>query len=529
MDSLFTHTKVPNVALLRVQGFMHEVVDDWNHATIIRLLSITAGLLIVRRIAMAIHNVWFHPLSKFPGPAHMAAFYLPYLYKNLVSGQIRHTIKKLHRKYGPIVRVGPDHLAIDGSIAWPEVFGLKGEKEFEKVANFLFEGDTSGIIAAPRDVHRRQRRQLGHAFSHGALRDQEAVIGKYVDLLMERLSERSDTGKSFNIIHWMNFTTFDIIGHLTYSESFHCLERNGYHPWLLQSFAGIRGESYRRFLSRYPFAHEIVKALGLSNSINKTGEHKNYIIEKTTERIRLGNYAVEGYSDFMSYMLKKNRDGNLGFVGQEIAISAPLIVGAGSESTATAMSGIIFYLGTSPRAYSRLVEEIRTSFAFEDEITIESTQRLDYLHACLEEILRVFPPVNETPPRTCPGDTIAGKYVPAGTLISVYQEASYHNPEHWTEPDSYNPERWLPESHPFYDPKFENDNRAVFKPFSYGPRDCLGKNLAYTEMRLIVSRMLHRFDLELAPGQENWHSCQRTFLVWERGPLNIYLKRRQAA
>jgi cytochrome P450 len=352
----------------------------------------------------------------------MAAFYFPFLYDNLVSGQMHNTIRKLHRKYGPVVRVGPDHLALDGSIGWPEVFGYRGDKkEFEKVPGYLFEGDTIGLIAAPKDVHRRQRRQLSHAFSDGALRDQEVVIGKYVDLLMERFTERSGPEKSFNVVDWMNFIAFDIISHLTYSESFHCLENNGYHPWVLQFFEGVRGESYRRFLDGYPFASEIFKVLSLSASMNTNKEHKYYIIEKAIERIKLGDYAVEGYPDFMSYMLKKNRDGDFGFAGQEVLTTMPLIIGAGSETTAATLSAFIFYLGTTPRTYKRLTEEIRSSFTLEDEITIKSTQRLEYLHGCLEEALRIYAPVNETPPRRCPGDTIAGKYVPEGvSQIYIY-------------------------------------------------------------------------------------------------------------
>lgn len=354
----------------------------------------------------------------------MAAFYLPYLYGNFVSGRMHNTIRKLHRKHGPIVRVGPDHLALDGSVAWPEVFGHKGDKEeFEKVPGFYFEGDIGGIIAAPRDVHRRQRRQLGHAFSDSALRDQEVIITKYVDLLMERLAERSDTGESLNIVDWMNFLTFDIIGHLTYSESFHCLENNGYHPWVLHLFEGIRGDSYRRFLTHYPFAHVIVRWLGLSSDMKKTSEHKYYIVEKANERMKLGSYAIEGYHDFMSYMLKENRDGDLGFSTPEILVSMPLIVAAGSETTASAMSAFVFYLGTTPHAYKRLTEEIRSTFTLAEEITLKSTARLEYLHACLEEILRIFSPANETPPRRCPGGIIAGKYVPAGVSqdsIGIY-------------------------------------------------------------------------------------------------------------
>ncbi|UKZ78591.1 hypothetical protein TrVFT333_006337 [Trichoderma virens FT-333] len=501
METLLTYAKTPIPAFPQVQGFMHEVVEELNHETIIQLLGTLIALFIIYRVAIAIHNVWFHPLSKFPGPTHMAAFQLPYTYGTLVSGHMHNTMKKLHRKYGPIVRVGPDHLAFDGSIAWPEVFAHRADKEeYGKVSNFLFMGDTMSIIGAPKAIHRRQRRQLGHAFSDGALRDQGPIMKKYVDLLMQRFTEKSDTGKSFDVNDWFNFITFDIIGHLTHSKSYSCLE-NGSHPWVSKFF----------------------------RDINTNEDDKRDAVERTMERIKLGEYAIEGYRDFTFHMLKKDHDGEMGFVGLEVLASATILIGAGAETTAATMSALMFYLGTTPTAYRRLVEEIRSAFDDEEGITLTSTQQLEYLHACIEEALRVFPPINETPPRVCPGDTIDGKYVPKGTAITVFQEVTYHNPEHFTEPDSYIPERWLPKSHPFYDAKFKEDNRAVFKPFSYGPRDCLGKNLAYSEMRLTLSRMLYKFDVELAPGQENWHSAQRTFLAWERRPLNIYLKRRQTA
>ncbi|KAL7928659.1 cytochrome P450, partial [Trichoderma chlorosporum] len=527
MEALFNDSKISIPILSRARSLIQEAFGERNHVALIQLLSIFAGLFITQRLTIFIYNVWFHPLRKFPGPAHMAAFYLPYLYDNFISGQMHNTIRKLHRKYGRIVRIGPDHLAFEGSIAWVEVFGHKGEKEeFEKVPNYVFEGDTTGIVGAPKAVHRRQRRQLSHAFSDGALRDQGVVMKKYVDLLMKRFTERSDTGKSFNIIDWFNFTTFDIIGHLTYSESFHCLENKGYHPWVSQFYEGVRGEHYRRFFSRYPLVHEIIKWLGLSNDINKNNEHRYYIVEKTLNRIKLGDYAIDGYRDFISFMLKKNNNGELGFVGEELLTSSSLITGAGAETTAAAMSALVFYICSNSNAHNRLVEELHSTFANEEDITLKATQQLEYLHACIEETLRVYPPINETPPRICPGDTIDGKYIPAGTAISVFQEATYHNPEHWAEPDSYIPERWLSKSHPFNDSRFENDNRAVFKPFSYGPRDCVGKNLAYSEMRLIVARMFYQFDFKLAPEQDDWHSSQRTFLAWERKPLYVYLKRR---
>lgn len=87
------------------------------------------------------------------------------------------------------------------------------------------------------------------------------------------------------------------------------------------------------------------------------------------------------------------------------------------------------------------------------------------------------------------------------TVISVYQWATFRNPDKFVDPDSFHPERWLPETHPRHDAKYANDNRAVFKPFSYGPRDCIGKNLTYSEIRVIISRILFRCNFELEAGQ----------------------------
>lgn len=105
--------------------------------------------------------------------------------------------------------------------------------------------------------------------------------------------------------------------------------------------------------------------------------------------------------------------------------------------------------------------------------------------------------------------------------------STFRNPKHWIEPDSYIPERWLPSTHPLHEDRFGYDNHSVFKPFSYGPRDCIGQNLAFMEMRLIIAKLLYRFDFELVPGQEAWQSSQRFFIIWEKGPLYVKFRLRE--
>lgn len=60
------------------------------------------------------------------------------------------------------------------------------------------------------------------------------------------------------------------------------------------------------------------------------------------------------------------------------------------------------------------------------------------------------------------------------------------------------------------------------RPFSAGPRDCIGKNLAYAEMRVVVALLLWHFDLEALPGQDDWIAKQKVYnSVWAKGPLMI--------
>jgi len=172
---------------------------------------------------------------------------------------------------------------------------------------------------------------------------------------------------------------------------------------------------------------------------------------------------------------------------------------------------------------ARLVEEVRTTFKEEDEINMIRVQGLSYLNAVLEETLRMYPPVPSSLARKAPanGAEVLGQYVPPGTLMSVWQWPTYHIAKWFSLPDSFIPERWLG------DPRFENDRMDALEPFSVGPRNCIGKNLAYAEMRLILSRTLWNFDVQIAEESKTWLDGQKTFVIWQKGPMNVYLTPRK--
>lgn len=321
-----------------------------------------------------------------------------------------------------MVRVAPDRLLVDGSIAFPEIFGRRpNESEFGKTVEF-YGPERVGIFSAFREDHRRQRRLMAHAFSESALTEQEGYIKKYVDLFISRLKEKSaSNGVPADMTQWFNFLTFDIIGELAFGDPFYSLEKSNYHPWIAMIFQSIKGVGLIMFLVNYPLLKPLILFIG-GQTLEIKKQSRQLAAEKTDKRIALG---TETRKDFMTYILRNNKDG-LGMSHGEILVNAEGFIIAGSETTATALSGLIFHLGQNPEVYRILAEEVRGSWTSEEEITMKSTAPLQYLHACLEEILRMYPPAAEIPPRVSPGAVINGQYIPKGVGHTQLNMTSEH-------------------------------------------------------------------------------------------------------
>lgn len=99
---------------------------------------------------------------------------------------------------------------------------------------------------------------------------------------------------------------------------------------------------------------------------------------------------------------------------EELVTNASILVVAGSETTATTLSGVTYFLLMNPDKLKKLIAEVRGAFQKESDITIVSASRLDYMLACLDESMRLYPPVPIGLPRIVPegGRVICGRYVP---------------------------------------------------------------------------------------------------------------------
>jgi len=128
---------------------------------------------------------------------------------------------------------------------------------------------------------------------------------------------------------------------------------------------------------------------------------------------RLENEKTD-HKDFIWYILKQKDRHDL--KQDEIIVNGALFIVAGSETTANALSGLISKLIWTPAKYQKLVQEIRTAFDKEDQLTSENIGKLPYFQACLDEGLRCHPPVPAGLLRTVPagGDVVDGHFVPEG-------------------------------------------------------------------------------------------------------------------
>ncbi|EJT76478.1 hypothetical protein GGTG_06397 [Gaeumannomyces tritici R3-111a-1] len=524
-------------------------------------LALWAGLLgatlVLYGLGIAVYRIWFHPLSKFPGPVSMALTEWTFLYKQHMSGTMTAQMGEMHRKYGKIVRVCPNRILVEGSIGWNDVYAHRpggDATEFHKPFNYFFPGDQASLIGAPtRDDHRRQRRQLAHAFSEAAMVEQAPIIMFYIELFIQRLAENSANGQPVDMLKWLNFVTFDIIGDLSLGESFHSLETSDYHPWVLNIFNGIRGINKSRFLkSLWPVMATLYGRFESSGSLKASRENLNYAREKARARLALGPeplvadreqvVGLDGKTrkmtvrrDFMTYMMRNGAAGSdekSVITEEELLNNAFLIITAGSETTGTNLSTLFYMLGLpSNRAYRDTVAaEVRAAFSDASEMNLlnVNAKALPLLHACIEESLRYHCPITNPPPRISRGAPVGGHYIPKGVVINVSGHATFRSPEHFFDAGSWRPERFLPAGHAMYDARFANDDTSVFKPFSHGPRDCIGKNLSYAEMRLVAANVLLRFDVDLHPDTPaDWLSGQRSFGIWEKGPLMLRLDERK--
>jgi cytochrome P450 len=175
---------------------------------------------------------------------------------------------------------------------------------------------------------------------------------------------------------------------------------------------------------------------------------------------------------------------------------------------ATALTTTFFHLGQHPEIYERLVKEVRATFATYESINSRTTgQGIPFMDAVLNEAMRITP-VLPGPMwrRTDHPLNVCNYPVPGGTELGAMRYNIFRNPKCFHDPTVFKPERWMQDM---------GDDLEASQPFGLGPRTCIGRNIAWMEMRLIVAKLLWSFDWQPITKEFN---CPE-YLVMYRGPM----------
>ncbi|RPA85086.1 cytochrome P450 [Ascobolus immersus RN42] len=473
------------------------------------VVAFSCGLLYV--LGLAIYRLYFHPLAAYPGPllARITSFHAAY---HAYIGDSHLVLFEAHRKYGEFVRFTPNFISINSSEGLRDIYthGKNVQKSsfYSVMPPYPHAFDTHNVI--DKSLHGRKRRVLSQAFSEGALRTMEDQVLEHIRIFCKglgaantvvehtaekKLASAPETpSEPRNMSFWSNWLTFDVIGDLCYGKSYGMLEREEPRFW--------------PFLIDYAIHRHAIA--GISMKIHKTGlgnllfpkiaagqkTFVQYARTQAAERIALGK---NGRKD-MFYHLLDARDpetGN-GYSLSEIWSESNLLIAAGSHTPSTALAAAFYYLTNYPEVLAKLSNEVRSKFSNLEEIRSGNLLgSCHYVKHCLDEAMRLSPPVPTTLPREVSegGAWIAGHYFPAGTDVGTPAFTLQTDERYYNEPFKFMPERW--DASIVGEEAVERATSA-FAPFSLGPRACIGRKLAYMELTVALARTVWLYDMRIS-------------------------------
>ncbi|KAJ5331864.1 hypothetical protein N7476_001647 [Penicillium atrosanguineum] len=520
---------------------MHGVTDH-----ILRILSqhwlLVSG---VTLLLWLVKNRYQNGLNKYPGP-FLASITNWWRFFDVYGRRPEVTHRALHKKYGDVVRLGPNTLSFSDPSALKSIYGLnKGfvKSDFYIVQQSIAKGHRlqSLFSSTDNDFHSRFRRCVNSAFAMSALVQYEPFVDNTTKLFLEQTKKLFvDNPEGCDFTQWLQFYAFDVIGEITYSKRHGFIEKNedvdgivGYLTWLFLYVAPIgqipfldllflKNPIYLK-LSQWGFIDATFPVARFANnrmaervpSLTSEKPESQAVNVKSPDLLSKFLAAHESHPEFMSQTLV-----------QTMAVSMAF---AGSETTAISLSAVFYFLLKHPQALARLrteIDDAALAGAFGDSesglVTWHESQGLPYLDACIKEAFRLHPAAGLPLERIVPeaGAEISGHFVPGGTIVGCSAWLIHMNKGVFGEDaEFYRPERWLPNEEAVKteigeaaeDRRIKEMNGTMFH-FGMGSRTCLGKNISLLEIYKLVPSMLRRFEIQFTDPNQEWELVNAWFV-----------------
>ncbi|XP_062592665.1 ultra-long-chain fatty acid omega-hydroxylase-like [Saccostrea cucullata] len=376
-----------------------------------------------------------------------------------------------------------------------------------------------GLLIAGGAKWKRSRRLLTPAFHFDILKPYLKIYKSCADLLVRNITTESDKGESVEIFSLVSSCTLDIILRCAFSYETDCQnigqKRNPYiqavndltwewtrrncSPWLYTDFVYFLTKGGKKFKRDCDFVHNVAEG----------------VIEKRRQALKNEEVSSKKYLDFLDILLTaKDEDGN-GMSNEDIRTEVDTFLFEGHDTTASAISWILYSLAEHPDHQRKCQEEIDrvVSETKSGELEWKDLERLEYLTRCIKEGMRLHTPVPMILRNNQSTITVDNQAIPAGSTIVINIYSLHHNAEVWGEDHmKFKPERFTKEN-------MEKRDSFAFCPFSAGPRNCIGQNFAMSEEKIVLATLLQRFTFTL----DETHIVEKQVLAVMRAKNGIKL------
>jgi cytochrome P450 len=265
---------------------------------------------------------------------------------------VRQELRQLNQTHGDVVRFSANQVSFISAQAWRDIYG-HGHGQLQKPIVLKDISRASDIIIANDADHTRFRKALAHGFSEKAMHQQEPSIKVYIDLLIEKLRDVATSSAKTDMVKWYNLTIFDMIGDLAFGTSFEGLKNNRLHAWVTTIFSSIKLIVFLRFARQYPILAKLPMLL-LPRKLPKARmKHRAHVRDMVMRRFN--DPDLQGRGHFIDVM-QKHKGGPDSLSSEELVTNANVLIVAGSETTATLLSGVTYLLLKNPaclRCYRR--------------------------------------------------------------------------------------------------------------------------------------------------------------------------------
>ncbi|KUJ12388.1 cytochrome P450 [Mollisia scopiformis] len=474
---------------------------------------ISAGCFILLfYVARTIYSVYFGPLAKFPGSKLAAAtLWYEFYYDVILMGCYTFKIQEWHKEYGPIIRISPYELHIDEPEYYEELYSHhKPRDKYPFYVNqFELPGSTFGTVS--HRLHRRRRAALNPFFSKQQINRLQPMLTHMISKLCSRIDEFEESGQPMGMRPVYMCLTTDIVTLYALNQSWGYLDSEDFAPLWVETIKAVTVAG--AVIKQFPWVLPLMRIL--PRGVVRVMDPGMIMLLEWQEKIQANTQAVIdgrykttqegtelGLDKTIFHALLESDLPPEDKLHSRLWQEGQVVVGAGADTTANALTVTHFHILDNPDVQKRLRDELVAALPDKSaSVELRVVEQLPYLNAVIQEGFRLSYGVSTRLQRIHPKESMRFQdyEIPAGTPVGMTSVLMHTNPTIFPDPHVFRPERWLekrPEGAPPLDRYLVN--------FSKGSRQCVGINLAKAEMYLTLATVFRRYE-----GQKLFETTRR--------------------